>query len=108
MAAHADKYTSQVHFRSEKWEMVKIAILEIADLAVLEAWDRSEMIQESIMVGWECHRTIGAVQTWISEIVNHDSKISLYSFQFWRIGLGEVVFLTPDALRGLHALRGWF
>ena len=66
------------------------------------------MIQESILVGLECHRTIGAVQTRISEIVNHDSKISLYGFQFWRIGLGEVVFLTPDALRGLHALQGWF
>ena len=88
--------------------MAKIANLEIADLVVLEAWDRSGMIQQSILVGLECRRTIGTVQTRISEIVNHDSKISLYSFQFWRIGLGEVVFLTPDTLRGLHALQGWF
>ena len=89
------KYTTQVHFCGEKHEMAKIAILEIADLVVLEAWDRSGMIQESILTGLECHRTIGAVQTRIPEIVNRDSQNSLYSFQLWRIGLGEVVLLTP-------------
>ena len=49
----------------------------------------------SSIAGLECHRTIGAVQTRIPEIVNRDSQNSLYSFQLWRIGLGEVVFLIP-------------
>ena len=71
--------------------MVKIANLGIADLGVLEAWDRSGMIQASILAGLESHRTIGAVQTRIPEFVNCVSKISLFSFQLWRIGLGEVV-----------------
>ena len=43
--------------------MTKIANLEIADLGVLEARDRSGMIQVSILAGLECDRTIGAVQT---------------------------------------------
>ena len=75
--------------------MAKIANLGIADLVVLEARDRSGMSNESILAGLECHRTIGAVQTRIPEIVNRDSQNSLYSFQLWRIGLGEVVLLTP-------------
>ena len=38
------------------------------------------MIQASVLAGLECHRMIGAVQTQIPEIVNRDSKISLYGF----------------------------
>ena len=76
--------------------MVKIANLGILDLLVLEAWDRSGMIQESSLAGLECHRTIGAVQTRIPEIVNRDCQNSLYSFSL------------INALRGLHALQGWF
>ena len=90
--------TTQVHFRCELWEMVKIANLGIADLGVLEAWDRSGMTQASILAGLECDRTIGAVQTWIPESVNCASKISLYSW--WKLG-------QDDSLRGLHALQGW-
>ena len=82
--------------------MIKITILEIADLGVLGAWNRSGMSNASILAGLECHRTIGAVQTRIPEIVNRDFQNSLYSFQFWR-ELDQV-----DSLRGLHALQGWF
>ena len=95
-ACSPGKYTSQVHFCCEIWEMVKTANLGIADLGVLEAWDRSGMIQASILAGLECHRTIGAVQTRIPEIVNRDCQNSLYSFSL------------VNALRGLHALQGWF
>ena len=52
------------------------------DLGVLEARDRSGMSNESILAGLECHRTIGAVQTRIPEIVNRDSQNFLYSFSF--------------------------
>ena len=70
--------------------MVKIANLRIADLGVLEAWDRLGMIQESILAALECHRTIGAVQTRIPEIVNRDSQNSLYSFSFGELDLAKL------------------
>ena len=95
-ACSPEKYTSQVHFWLLKWEMVKNANLGITDLGDLEVWDRSGMIQASTLAGLECHRTIGAVQTRIPEIVNRDCQNSLYSSSL------------VNALRGLHALQGWF
>ena len=44
-------------------KMAKIAILEMADLAALQPWDRSGVHTESILAGLECRRTIRAVQT---------------------------------------------
>ena len=67
---------------SDCWneEMTKIAILEIANLAAVQPWDRSGVYNESIQAGRGCHRTIRAVQTWIPETVNRARQNSLYGF----------------------------
>ena len=43
-------------------KMAKIAILEMADLAALQPWDRSGVHTGSILAGLECRRAIRTVQ----------------------------------------------
>ena len=84
-------WVNQVHFRAQKQQNGRFCDhLEIADLPVLQPWDRSGVYNESILAGLECHRTIGAVQTRIPEIVNRDSRNFLYSFSFGELDYAKL------------------
>ena len=75
--------TSQLPVKFEIFmEMTKIEILEIADLAAVQPWDRSGVYNEGILDGLECYRTIRTAQTRISELEIMVRKIPYTVFSF--------------------------